>query len=70
MDGDGGGLAVVGVQEDAIGQVLDPLRDAVELAVERLGDPGREPELRDLLGRVLLDERARRCPRRRSAPCP
>ena len=38
VDGDRGRLAVVGVQQDAVGQVLDALGDAVELAVERLGD--------------------------------
>ena len=36
MDGDRGRLAVVGVEQDAVGQALDPLGDAVELAVERL----------------------------------
>ena len=36
VDGDRGRLAVVGVEQDAVGQVLDPLGDAVELAVERL----------------------------------
>ena len=53
VDGDRGRLAVVGVQQDPVGQVLDPLGDAVELAVERLGDAGREAQLRDLAGRVL-----------------
>ena len=38
VDGDRGRLAVVGVEQDAVGQALDPLGDAVELAVERLGD--------------------------------
>ena len=36
-----GRLAVVGVDEDPVGQLLDPLADAVELAVERLLDAAR-----------------------------
>ena len=40
MNGDGGRLAVIGVEQDPVGQVLDPLGDPVELPVERLGDPG------------------------------
>src|SRR4029078_5205676 len=44
------GLTVIGVQEDAVGQSLDTLREPVELAVERLLDPGREAELRGLTG--------------------
>ena len=41
MDGGRRRLAVVGVQEDAVGQVLDALGDAVELAVERVSaSPG------------------------------
>ena len=57
MDGHGGGLAVVGVEQHPVGQVLDAFGEAVELAVERLGDPGREAQLGDLAGGVLLDER-------------
>ena len=38
MDGDRRRLAVVGVEQDAVGQLLDPLGEAIELAVERLGD--------------------------------
>ena len=41
------------------GQVLDPLGDPIEPAVEGLGDPGREAELRHLAGGVPLDELAR-----------
>ena len=70
MDGDRGGLAVVGVEQHPIGQALDALGDPVELAVERLGDTGLEAQLGDLARRVLLDELARDCPRRRSWPCP
>src|SRR3954452_12014528 len=40
------GLAVVGVQEDPIGEELDPLGQAVQLPVERLLDPDREAQLR------------------------
>src|SRR4051812_4406488 len=39
-DGDRGRLAVVRVEQDPVGQVLDPLGDAVEPAVEFLGDAG------------------------------
>ena len=70
VDGDRRRLAVVGVEEHAVRQVLDPLGDAVELAVERLGDARREAQLGDLAGRVLLDEARAGCPRRRSSPCP
>ena len=38
VDRDRGRLAVVGVEQDPVGQVLDPLGEAVELAVERLLD--------------------------------
>ena len=54
------GLAVVGVDEDAVRQVLDPLAQPVELAVERLLDADREPELGHLARRVLVDQLARR----------
>ena len=47
-----GRLAVVGVEQDAVGQPLDALGEAVELAVERLLDAGREAQLGDLAGRV------------------
>src|SRR5690349_15751187 len=43
-----GRLAIVGVEQDAIGQALDPLGQTVELTIERLLDAGREPELGDL----------------------
>ena len=33
-----GGLAIIRVEEDAVGQTLDALRDPVELAIERLLD--------------------------------
>ena len=42
------GLAVVGVEQDPVGEPLDPLGEAVELAVERLLDAGREAQLGDL----------------------
>src|SRR5437867_4142662 len=60
VDGHGDGLAVLGVEEDSIGQHLDPLRDPVKLAVERLLDPGREAQLGHLARRVALDQLARR----------
>ena len=56
MDGDRRRLAVVGVEQDPVGQALDPLGEAVELAVERLLDARREAQLGDLAGRVLLDQ--------------
>ena len=59
VDRDRRRLAVVGVEQHPVGQVLDALGDAVELAVERLGHAGREAQLGDLPGGVLLDERAR-----------
>ena len=52
MDRDRGRLAVVGVEQDPVGQVLDPLGDPVELAVERLLDAEREAQLGHLAGRV------------------
>ena len=39
--------------------MLDPRGDPVELAVERLGDPGREAQLGDLACRIALDQLAR-----------
>src|SRR3954471_5909210 len=45
-----GGLPVVGVEEHPIREELDPLRQAIELPVERLLDPDREAQLRDLAG--------------------
>src|SRR5690349_15991539 len=53
-------LAVVGVEQHPVGQPLDALGEAVELAVERLLDAGREAELGDLPGRVAIDQLARR----------
>ena len=38
VDGRDGRLAVVGVEQDPVGEVLDALGDAVELPVERLRD--------------------------------
>ena len=38
-------LAVVGIEQHPVGQSLDPLGEAVELAVEGLLDAGREAEL-------------------------
>ena len=70
MDGGRGRLAVVRVEEDPVGQALDPLGEPVELAVERLCDAGGEPQLRDLAGRVALDQLRAASPRRRSSPCP
>ena len=57
---DRGRLAVVGVEQDPVGEPLDPLGEAVELAVERLLDAGREAQLGDLARRVALDQLARR----------
>ena len=59
MHGDRRGLAVLDVEQHPIRQVLDALRDPIELAVERLGLAWAEAKLGDLLGRVALDERAR-----------
>ena len=66
----GRGLAVVGVDEHAVGQQLDPLAEALELAVERLLDADREPQLGHLAGRVAARSARAASPRRRSAPCP
>ena len=49
-------LAVVGVQQHAIGQPLDSLGHSVELAVERLLHAGREAQLEHLARRILLDQ--------------
>ena len=59
VNGDGHSLAILGVQEDPVRQVLDPIGQPVELAVEGLLDADREAELGDLAGAVLVDERAR-----------
>ncbi|MFL5680263.1 MAG: ABC transporter permease [Chloroflexota bacterium] len=54
MGGDRDGLAVVGIEQDPVGELLDAVREAVELAVERVLDAGREAELGDLLRRVAM----------------
>ena len=56
MDGTRRRLAIVGIEQHPIGQVLHALGDPLELAVERLGDAGPETELGDLAGRVALDQ--------------
>ena len=60
MGGDRGRLAVVRIDEDAIGKMLQPLAEPFELAIERLLDARREAELRHLARGVALDELARR----------
>ena len=52
-------LAVVGVDEHAVGQPLHAFAEPVELAVERLLDADREAHLQHLARRVLGDELAR-----------
>ena len=53
-------LAVVGVDQDAVGQHLDALADALELRGDLLVAVGAEAHLEHLAARVLADERRRR----------
>ena len=57
VHGDQRGVAVVGVEQDPVGEALDALGDAVELAVGASSSPG-EADLDHLAGRVLLDQLA------------
>src|SRR6266480_6490167 len=54
-----GCLAVAGVEEDAVGQHLDALRETLEL-VERRRGIDRKAKFEHLAGGVLVDEAARR----------
>ena len=56
MDGARRSLAVVRVEEHAIGQVLHSFGDSVELAIELFGHAGGEAELGDLAGRVAINQ--------------
>ena len=60
VDRHGRRVPVVGVEQQPVGQLLDALGKAVELAVERRLDAGREAQLQHLLGGVLVDQLARR----------
>ena len=66
----GRGLAVVGIQEDAVGQVFDPVGQPVEPVTKRLLDANREAQLEDFAGRVLARSACGASPRPRSGPCP
>ncbi len=48
-----GAVAVVGVDEDPVREVLHAIAQAVELAVQRLLDADREAHLQHLAGGVL-----------------
>ena len=56
----GGGFAVVRVEQHAVGQDLDALGDALELAIERWSRVNRKAEFEHLAGRVLVDQATRR----------
>src|SRR4051794_41109499 len=56
VGGDGDGLTVVGIEEDAVGEPFDAIGETIELAVEALLDARREAKLGDLLRRVAVDE--------------
>src|SRR5690349_7711513 len=51
------GLAVVGVDEDAVGEHLDPVADTLELPGDLRVAVGAEAHLEHLAARVLADER-------------
>ena len=60
VHGGGGGVAVVGVDEQPVGQHLHPLADAVRPLGVVVVVVGVEAQLEHLAGGVLVDERARR----------
>ena len=70
VDRDGGRVTVVGVQQQPVGQRLDAVGEAVESTVEAGHVLLPQPQLQDLAGGVLLDERPRRALRHDAAPCP
>ena len=63
-------LAIGGVDQHAVGQLLDALADAVELAVERVLHADREAQLEHLARRRTARSAGAANPRPRSWPCP
>src|ERR1700682_1320730 len=59
VDRDGRRFAVLGIEEDAVGERLDALRETVQL-VERRGGVDRKAQLEHLAAGVLVDQASRR----------